>query len=165
MSAIGSKGFDYNTATPQEIVDECNRRARARSGYRGEEPPTPDQQRRRTMELEKALQLRVIEVYKRAHCKVRSTSQPRKAKFMTTGGADLQIFSPAFDPADFKWDDIGTKRKMWYHEVKLPDGKYSDAQLEFAADCREAGLTCIGGGVEEALEILKRFNINSDGPG
>lgn len=162
---IGSKGFDYNTATPDEIRAECERRDLARKGYRGEAPATPAQVSRRNMELEKETQRRVIEVYVRAGCKVRSSSQPRKAKFMTPGSADLQIFSPAYPPEAFKWDDIGTRRRMWYHETKKPkDGRYSDEQLEFAADCRDAGIACLGGGAEIARQHLEKLGIPLERP-
>jgi hypothetical protein len=52
---------------------------------------------------------------------------------------------------------------MWYHETKLPNGKYSEAQLEFAADCREAGIACVGGGVDEAIAHLKLLGIDPEG--
>jgi hypothetical protein len=49
---------------------------------------------------------------------------------------------------------------MWYHETKKPkDGRYSDEQLLFAADCREAGITVVGGGVPEAIAQLAHLNL------
>ncbi|MDP9201170.1 MAG: hypothetical protein M3P26_04465 [Gemmatimonadota bacterium] len=143
--------FDYNTATPTELIAEAERRRVRRFG--GTVAPTPEQEQKKEMELEKELQARVIRLYVKAGCKVRSTSQPRKAKFITPGGADLQVFSPLIRPG---YREI---RVMWYHETKRDGGKYSEAQLEFAADCRDAGITCIGGGVKEAQEQLDRLGL------
>jgi hypothetical protein len=119
---------------------------------------TPEQQRRKEMLLERDVQQRVIKIYVTHGCKVRVYSQPRKAKYMTPGGADLQVFSPrgvgGFTASGKEC------RVMWYHETKKPkDGRYSDEQLLFAADCREAGIDVIGGGVPEAIAHLARLNI------
>lgn len=149
--------FDYMTATPDEIRAEVARRARARKGWTGEEEPTPEQQSRKRMLREKEVQTQVIRVYKSAGCKVRATSQPRKAKYITPGGADLQIFSPQM-AGEFH-EPTTITRKMWYHETKTVDGKYSDDQLEFAADCRDAGIVCLGGGPEVAREHLRKLEI------
>jgi hypothetical protein len=145
--------FDFNTATPDEVRAEAERRQRAMAGWRGEAPMTPEQQRRKEMLLERDVQQRVIKVYVTHGCKVRY-SQPRKAKYMTPGGADLQMFSPLIDFAGSR------ARVMWYHETKKPkDGRYSDEQLLFAADCREAGIKVVGGGVHEALTQLAHLNL------
>lgn len=161
--------FNYNTATPAEIVEECNRRAKARNAWQGgAEPLSPAMQRRKEMLLEKDVQQRVIRLYVQHGCKVRVYSQPRKAKYMTPGGADLQVFSPVMlDLMEALKNSLNgstiptrSKRVMWYHETKKPkDGKYSDDQLLFAADCREAGISVIGGGTEEAQAQLNRLNI------
>lgn len=155
--------FDFNTATPDEVRAEADRRRRAKAGWRGEAPMTPEQQRRKEMLLERDVQQRVIKLYVQHGCKVRVYSQPRKAKYMTPGGADLQIFSPLVPRGDGSRLSLavhGKHRIMWYHETKKPvDGRYSDEQLLFAADCREAGITVVGGGVPEAIAQLARLNL------
>lgn len=149
--------FDFNTATPDEIRAEAERRERNKAGWRGEAPLSPALQRRKEMLLERDVQQRVIKLYVQHGCKVRVYSQPRKAKYMTPGGADLQVFSPKHVPVQANGF---TARFMWYHETKKPtDGRYSDEQLLFAADCREAGIEVIGGGVPEAIEHLARLDI------
>lgn len=143
--------FDFNTATPDEIRAEAERRERNKAGWRGEAPLSPALQRRKEMLLERDVQQRVIKLYVQHGCKVYNYSQPRKAKYLTPGAADLQIFSPL----------IGSRaRFMWYHETKKPvDGRYSQDQLLFAAFCREAGITVVGGGVPEAIAQLARLNL------
>jgi hypothetical protein len=110
-------------------------------------------QRRKEMLLEKDVQARVIKLYVQHGCKVRVYSQPRKAKYMTPGGADLQIFSPLMEVGD------GIARVMFFHETKKTKGRYSDEQLLFAADCREAGIVVVGGGAEEAQAHLDRLGL------
>lgn len=160
--------FDFNSATPDEIKVEADRRKRARDGWNGDGPMTETQERRKEMLLEREVQQAVIKRYVRHGCKVRIYSQPRKAKYMTTGGADLQVFSPVFQSVDAYV--IGSKvtpdvfarpkRIMWYHETKRPvGGRYSDDQLTFASDCREAGIDVLGGGVDIAQAQLDRLNI------
>jgi hypothetical protein len=90
-------GFDFNTATADEIREEAERRRRRKAGWNGEAPMTPEQQRRKDMLLERDVQQRVIKLYVAHGCKVRVYSQPRKAKYMTPGGADLQVFSPVIE--------------------------------------------------------------------
>lgn len=152
--------FDFNTATPEEVRAEAERRQRAKNAWQGgDEPLSPAMQRRKEMLLERDVQQRVIKLYVRHRCKVRVYSQPRKAKYMTPGGADLQVFSPVI-PARSLCDQ--TPRVMWYHETKKPkDGRYSDDQLLFAADCREAGIAVIGGGTDEAQAQLNRLRIDA----
>lgn len=150
--------FDFNTATPDEIRAEAERRERNKAGWRGEAPLSPALQRRKEMLLERDVQQRVIRLYVQHGCKVRVYSQPRKAKYMTPGGADLQIFSPRIE-VPLQTTSV-TRRVMWYHETKKPkDGRYSEEQLLFAADCREAGIEVIGGGVSEAIAHLARLNL------
>lgn len=150
-------GFDFNTATADEIREEAERRRQRKAGWNGEAPMTPEQQRRKEMLLERDVQQRVIKLYVQHGCKVRVYSQPRKAKYMTPGGADLQVFSPRISPRSLCNQ---TPRVMWYHETKKPvDGRYSDDQLLFAADCREAGIDVIGGGVHEAITHLAKLNL------
>lgn len=149
--------FDFNTATADEIREEAERRRLRKAGWNGEAPMTPEQQRRKEILLEREVQQRVIKLYVQHGCKVRVYSQPRKAKYMTPGGADLQVFSPKHVPEQ---SNGFTARWMWYHETKKPkDGRYSDEQLLFAADCREAGIEVIGGGVPEAIAQLVRLNL------
>jgi hypothetical protein len=151
--------FDFNTATPDEVREEAERRRLRKAGWNGEAPITPEQQRRKDMLLERDVQQRVIKLYVTHGCKVRVYSQPRKAKYMTPGGADLQVFSPIL-PIHNERGICGERRRMWYHETKKPkDGRYSDEQLLFAADCREAGIEVIGGGVPEALAHLAHLNL------
>jgi hypothetical protein len=143
--------FDFNTATPDEIRAESARREAKRNGLT---PPDPIQEKRKATLLEKEVQQRVIECYKKAGCTIYNYSQPRKAKYLTPGAADLQVFSPMMHT----WD--GQRRIMFYHETKRPTGGvYSDDQLAFAALCREAGVAVIGGGVEEARAQLNRLQI------
>lgn len=150
-------GFDFNSATPEEIRVEADRRQRARSAWQGgEEPLSPAMQRRKEMLLEKDVQQRVIKLYVSYRCKVRVYSQPRKAKYLTPGQADLQILSPLRERRVYG----DTPRVMWYHETKKPKGgRYSDDQLLFAADMRECGIDVIGGGTEEAQAQLNRLSI------
>lgn len=146
--------FDFNTATSEEIRTEAQRREDQRKGITSYEPR---ELKRQATVLEKEVQQRVIKLYVRHGCKVRVYSQPRKAKYMTPGGADLQVFSPIIPPRSLC---NSSQRVMWYHEVKRPkDCKYSEDQLAFAADCREAGITVVGGGVQEAQAQLDRLNI------
>jgi hypothetical protein len=146
--------FDFNSATPDEVRAEAERRQRAKGAWRGESQLSPAMQRRKEMLLEKDVQERVIRLYVRHGCKVRVYSQPRKAKYMTPGGSDLQIFSPIMEVGD------GRSRVMWFHETKkAKDGRYSDEQLLFAADCREAGIAVVGGGVDEAQAHLDRLGL------
>lgn len=150
--------FDFNTATADEVREEAERRRLRQAGWKGEAPMTPEQQRRKDMLLERDVQQRVIKIYVQHGCKVRVYSQPRKAKYMTPGGADLQVFSPRKE-VPLQTTTV-TRRVMWYHETKKPkDGRYSDEQLLFAADCREAGIDVIGGGVHEALTQLAKLNL------
>lgn len=160
--------FDFNSATPEEIRAEADRRERAKAGWRGEAPLDPALQRRKEMLLEKDVQQRVVRLYVRHGCKVRVYSQPRKAKYVTAGGADLQVFGPLIlDRMDLVKKSLAgsnrptkTKRVMWYHETKRPvGGRYSDEQLLFAADCREAGIDVLGGGVDVAQAQLDRLGI------
>lgn len=148
--------FDFNTATPEEIRAESARREAKRNGLT---PPNPIQEKRKATLLEKEVQQRVIECYKKAGCTVYNYSQPRKAKYISPGSPDLLIFSPTLDvhPHFFpSWQ----RRTMWYHETKRPKGGvYSDDQLAFAALCRETGIAVVGGGVEEAQKHLERLNI------
>lgn len=150
--------FDFNTATPEEVRAEADRRQRAKSAWKtGEEPLSPAMQRRKEMLLEKDVQQRVIKLYVQHGCKVRVFSQPRKAKYLTPGQADLQILSPKMPPRSLCHQH---PRIMWYHETKKPvDGRYSEDQLLFAADMREAGIDVIGGGIQEAQSHLDRLNI------
>lgn len=144
--------FDFNTATPEEVRAEAERRQKAKHAWHtGEQPLSPAMQRRKEMLLERDVQQAVIKLYVRHGCKVYNYSQPRKAKFLTPGAADLQIFSPL----------IGSRaRFMWYHESKKPvDGRYSEDQLLFTAFCREAGIDVIGGGIQEAQSQLDKLNI------
>lgn len=144
------KRFDYNTASPDELRAEADRRLAKRLGRKV--APSPQDVERIDKQLEKAVQAEVVKEYRRCGCTVWSTSQPRKAKFITPGGADLIVFSPA----ELFADGSGT---MWFHEVK-PDGKpYRDDQLLFAAACRTAGIDCIGGGLAAAIEKLERLNL------
>lgn len=113
--------FDFNAATPEEIRTEADRRQRARDGWNGDAPMTEAQKRRKEMLLEKEEQSRVVKLYARHACKVRIYSEPRKAKFTTPGGSDLQVFSPTREngwPGQVAW----RKRIMWYHETKRPVG-------------------------------------------
>lgn len=143
------KAFDFNTATPDEIRAEAARREAKRNGIT---PPDPIQAKRKQTLLEKEVQAEVIKFYKRHGCIVYNHSQPRKAKYLTPGAADLQVFSPLSDNLPHAW------RSMWFHETKRPKGGvYSDDQLQFAALCREAGISVVGGGVEEADAQLVRF--------
>jgi hypothetical protein len=160
--------FDFNTASADEIREEAERRRLRKAGWNGEAPMTPEQQRRKDMLLERDVQQRVIKLYVSHGCKVRVYSQPRKAKYMTPGGADLQVFSPVMldlmealkTSLNGSSEPTRSKRVMWYHETKKPrDGRYSDEQLLFAADCREAGIDVIGGGVPEAIAQLARLNL------
>lgn len=137
--------FDFNTASPEEVRAEALRRENQRNGVTSYEPR---ELKRQATVLEKEVRQRVIKLYVRHGCKVRVFSQPRKAKYMTPGGADLQVFSPIIPPRSLC---NSSARVMWYHENKRPkDGRYSEDQLVFAADMREAGITVVGGGVEEA---------------
>lgn len=157
LDASTMTAFDFNTATPDEIRVEADRRKRAKNAWQGgEEPLSPAMQRRKEMLREKDVQQRVIKLYVSYRCKVRVYSQPRKAKYLTPGQADLQILSPLR-----VWDETERLRRvMWYHETKKPkDGRYSDDQLLFAADMRECGIDVIGGGTEEAQAQLDRVNI------
>lgn len=134
--------FDYNTATPGELIAEAERR-KAKKENRAI-APSPADLERIDKQREAKVQSAVVEEYVRNGGKVWSTSQPRKAKFITPGGADLIVF---FDVA------------MWFHEVK-PDGKpYREDQLLFAAACRSAGIPCIGGGVAAARVKLSELGI------
>lgn len=143
------KTFDYNTASPAELVAEAGRR-RARKENRAVDP-TPEDLERIDKQREREVQSAVVAEYVRCRCKVWSTSQPRKAKFITPGGADLVVFSP-----EIFADGSGT---MWFHEVK-PDGKpYREDQLLFAAACRTAKIDCIGGGLASAIEKLERLSL------
>lgn len=142
--------FDYNSASPGELVAEADRRLAKRLGRKVE--PSPTDLARIDKQLERVVQAAVVKEYKRCGCTVWSTSQPRKAKFITPGGADLIVFSPA----EIFADGSGT---MWFHEVK-PDGKpYREDQLLFAAACRTANVDCIGGGLAAAIEKLEGLNL------
>lgn len=149
--------FDFNTASPEEVRAEADRRQRAKGAWETSEDLNPAMQRRKEMLLERDVQQRVIRLYVRYGCKVRVFSQPRKAKYLTPGQADLQVLSPMMAPRSLCNQH---PRIMWYHETKKPiDGRYSDDQLLFAADMREAGIDVIGGGTDEAQYQLDRLNI------
>lgn len=147
--------FDFNRATAEEVRAEAKRREDQRKGVTSYKPA--ELKRQQTV-LENEVQQRVIKLYVRHGCKVRVYSQPRKAKYMTPGGADLQVLSPIMAiMAEHGYDQ---RRVMWYHETKKPvDGRYSEDQLLFAADMREAGIDVIGGGTDEAQAQLDRLNI------
>lgn len=150
--------FDYNSASPEEIRAEAERRQRARTSWNTGEDLTPAMQRRKDMLLEKEVQSKVLKLYARYGCRVFNTSQPRHAKFMSKGIPDLLIFSPKHVPTQATGF---AARWMWYHETKRPkDGRYSDEQLAFAQLCREAGVTIVGGGVEEAQLQLDRLGLD-----
>lgn len=150
--------FDFNTATPEEVRAEADRRQKAKHAWHtGEQPLSPAMQRRKEMLLERDVQQAVIKLYVRHGCKVRVFSQPRKAKFLTPGQADLQVLSPIMPPRSLCNQH---PRIMWYHENKRPkDGRYSEDQLIFAADMREAGIDVLGGGLQVAQQQLDRLNI------
>lgn len=150
--------FDFNTATPTEIREEAARRDAKKNGA-----PDPIQEKRRETLREKEVQAEVIKLYKRHACTVYNYSQPRKAKYLTPGAADLQIFSPEIAPLGDPLNLLANRgRVMWYHEAKRQmGGVYSDDQLKFAALCREAGVTVVGGGVEEARKQLERLGLEA----
>jgi hypothetical protein len=157
--------FDFNTATPEEIRAESARREAKRNGVT---PPDPIQEKRKATLLEKEVQQKVIALYKKHGCTVYNYSQPRKAKYLTPGAADLQVFSPlVLDLMEALKNSLAgsstptrSKCVMWYHETKRPKGGvYSDDQLRFAALCRSAGISVIGGGTAEAQAQLNRLNI------
>jgi hypothetical protein len=140
-----------------EIREEAERRRVAKAGWNGEAPMTPEQQRRKDMLLERDVQQRVIKLYVAARLQgarllAAAESEIHDARRRRSAGV----------LADHRAGTVerGSPRVMWYHETKKPkDGRYSDEQLLFAADCREAGIDVIGGGVPEAIAQLAHLNL------
>lgn len=105
--------------------------------------------RRRSRKPETDIQLRVARIYACVGGRVKWLSQPRQT-MQTPGLGDLYILLPR---------GLGD---VW-HETKTPTGRTRKAQLEFAAECKEADVPYVKGGADEAWAFLERVGLVQPG--
>ncbi len=104
---------------------------------------------RRAEQPETTVQREVRKVYEAAGCFAATLS--RKGRFgprgtgQTPGVSDLYL--------------LHRRIGGWWHETKTDEGRMSSAQENFANKCEEAGVPCVVGGVQEALEFLQEAGI------
>lgn len=85
---------------------------------------------------EKRLQAAIERTYQLAGVRVYHLSQPRNT-MQSAGIPDCLCFVPALS-------------RRWWHEVKTPTGRQSEAQRAFHAACEACGDTCLVGGMDVA---------------
>lgn len=94
---------------------------------------------------ERAVQAACVDLYRRVGCRVRSTSQPRRAKYVSPGIPDLMVWHTG-------------QGAFWFHEVK-DEHVPTPEQLRFADDCAACGIPCIVGGTAEARRWLEQIGV------
>ena len=100
----------------------------------------------RLPQRERDVQRDVVRLYESLGCAIYSTSQPRKAKYITPGIPDLMVFAPK----------VG---RFWLHEIKSEKGKPSSAQLDFETLCGSCGVGHVIGGVDAAKNHLRAIGL------
>lgn len=135
-----------------EMIEEARRRdERRREGKPLAPDPIELQQRAEEIDrrLEKHIQNEIIKLYKAFGCVVYSLSQARASK-QSPGLPDICCF--------YEGPDFTTSFSFW-HEVKTPGGKSSEAQLEFQIRCKRTGVDYVLGGVLAAEAYLIKMGL------
>lgn len=136
-------GFDFASATPDEIREESRRRRERRESGKPLEPDAAEFKARLQEDddrIEKLIQRDVWKLYHAFGCECFWLSQARSTR-QTAGVPDLIVFHRR-------------SGVMFFHEVKTPTGIQSPAQAVFEELCKATGRWYALGGVRIAEETL-----------